>query len=112
SVKCLPDMRNEVRRPHHRIARLAVKCLRELRHVRYRSGRPPFCRRVRVGLYSRAELLRAGVTSPRLGIRNEEPLLRRVAVNHFTLSSPCKRALERVVSSYEPAEVSEIFPEC
>src|SRR5579864_1659480 len=97
-VRHLPDLANLVRRLDHRLPRLALKSLRELRHVHHHAIDPVPRRRVRVRDGQLAHHLRPDIRAIPLRESYEEPLLRCEPVNRMQLLAfrrvlpghPCK----------------------
>src|SRR5437899_8650627 len=77
-----------------------------------RSDGAELAGRMRVGGNKAPRLLFARVRAPELREREEEPLLRREAIDHLTLGRVLgQRALQGFVSDGNAAEVRDVFAE-
>src|SRR6478736_3879460 len=82
-IGALPEMWNDVRRPHHRIAGLAAERRGERRKIGERPVVAPTLRRVRIDDGTCAHRLGPVVRAPALRVGNEESLLGREAVDQL-----------------------------
>src|SRR3954447_10552340 len=104
-----PDPRHHLRRPNHRIPRLAPERRRELGHVRQRPVHTPLLRRVRIHRHPRAQRRRTVMLAEALRVCDEVPLFRRVALDLPWPAVALERALERVVAREHAAVVGDVL---
>src|SRR3569833_1105311 len=106
-----PDVRDALRLPHHRITRLAVERLPEIRVIRERTIHTPLRRRMRIRLHACDQARRPRVYTPALRIAEIETLLGRKAIDQTRPAIAGERALERVVSGEHTTVIRDVLTE-
>src|ERR1051325_806706 len=106
-MRTLPNPRNRLRVPHHRITWLAPEGLRERRHVRQWPVRAPLLRRVGVDHDARPEPLVSIMCPPALCVADEEALLGRESLDLVRPSVARQRTLQRVVPYEHAAQIGD-----
>src|SRR5438876_4753565 len=109
--RSLPDRRSARLRTAHRVALATAEGLVEFGQVREWPVHPEPRRRVRVGEQSKKLRLVADDRPPHLGVRDEEALLGREAVELVAPTALLQRVLQPRVRDLHPAEVADVLAE-